>query len=62
MTEMADSSEVSFSRVMNSLPRGGIAQRNAWGRTMYRSVWNRERPRARAASLWPLSMLLMAVR
>ena len=43
---------VSFWRPMKSLSSGGITRRTAWGRTTWRSDWNRERPSERAAASW----------
>jgi hypothetical protein len=51
--EMIDASDVSFRRVMNSLPIGGIAIRTAWGTTIRCRMRRRLIPSARPASSCP---------
>jgi hypothetical protein len=47
---------VSLSRLMKSPTLAGITARSAWGSTMKMFVCAVERPRALAASFWPLGM------
>src|SRR5690606_3158387 len=53
LTERTDSSEVSLSMAMNSLPSGGTTMRRACGRTTWRAVCQLLRPRLRDASICP---------
>ncbi len=52
---IADTSEVSFSIAVTSLPVGGTITRSAWGRVTRRRISPRPMPSAWAASVWPLS-------
>lgn len=47
--------EVSFIRAIISLPIEGIQFFMAWGATIFLRIVRRGRPRARPASVWPLS-------
>ena len=59
---MADSSDVSLNMAMVSLPVGGTMTRIACGRMMRRIAWVLLMPSACAASIWPLSTLMMPER
>ena len=62
MTGIAESSEVSLTIAIVSLPVGGTMTRIACGRTMRRIALPRLMPRAAAASAWPLSTDRMPAR
>lgn len=62
MTGIAESSEVSFTMAMVSLPVGGTMTRIAWGSTIRRMAWPRFMPSAAAASAWPRSTDRMPAR
>jgi hypothetical protein len=51
--------ELFFTMAMNTLPKGGITVRKAWGRTTSRSDCPKVRPIARDASACPAETALM---
>jgi hypothetical protein len=58
-TLMATATPEFFRRAMKIPPSGPTTVRSAWGMTTMRSTWGKVRPRARAASTWPLETELM---
>ena len=58
-TAMATATPEFLSRAMKMPPSGPTTVRRAWGMTTRRRTWGKVRPRARAASTWPLETELM---
>ena len=59
---MTDRMDVSFSVMMNWLMMEGIIVRMACGSTTLAMAFQYDRPRLRAASIWPLSTLSIPAR
>ena len=62
LSEMTDASDVNLSKVMNSLPVGGMMTRIVCGNTIKRKIWASVRPSVFPASVWPRSTEAMPAR